>query len=108
MDPVVIHYILDGLTIVASIAGAWFVARLRSKAQNRLDEAGAAKAVSEAAERLISPLTKRVDELDNKLKERDALIEDLREWIERLIKQVKRHHDTPVKFIARRSHLTKE
>jgi len=108
MQSEIAHYIIDTLTILMSLIISYYVPKLRAHSQNKLDDASAESKISEAWERLNRPLVERVEKLEGEIEERDSVIEDLRDWIERLIKQVKRLGGTPVKFIAKQSNLTED
>ena len=80
---------------------------LRAKTQETFDIADAASKAVQAAvtgfEARINQLAEQVERLEKELRERDLLIEDLKEWAEKLVAQVKEAGKEPVSFTRKKT-----
>ncbi len=74
--------------------GSFLLSIRRTKAQNALD-------LSSAWEKFAAPLMERLDCLEEKVKDQEDEIGDLRGWAERLVKQVTELGGVPVPFVRR-------
>ncbi len=92
-----IDRILDVIAILFGAGGmlSFFVNLKRTKAQNTLD-------LSSAWEQFAAPLMKRLTELEGRVIDQEAEIEDLRGYVGRLVKQIIDLGEVPVEFIRRK------
>ncbi len=81
--------------------GSLLLSIRRTKAQNALD-------LSSAWASFAAPLMKRLDCLEETVKDQESEISDLRGWAERLAKQVVELGGIPVPFVRRRQKVDKE
>lgn len=88
--------VLDVVAILFGVGGigSFLLSVNRSKTQNTLD-------LSKAWAEFAAPLMERVSCLEDKVKEQEYEISDLRGWAERLAKQVTVLGGVPVPFIQR-------
>jgi hypothetical protein len=94
--------LLDVFAILFGVGGigSFLLSVKRSRAQNALD-------LSSAWEKFAAPLMERLECLEDKVKEQDDEINDLRGWAERLAKQVIELGGVPLPFV-RRARQTEE
>lgn len=98
--------------ITALLGGGLFgflVSVYRARFQNKVDDAHATnenaqagKTLGEAWASLYSNLERRVNHLETVVAERDALIDDLTTWAEKLVRQLKDANIEPVPFVRRK------
>lgn len=88
--------LLDIFAILFGVGGigSFLLSVKRSRAQNTLD-------LSQAWAEFAAPLMQRLSCLEEKVQEQDVEISDLRDWAERLVKQVIALGGTPVAFLRR-------
>jgi hypothetical protein len=89
--------VLSILAIVfgAGGIGSFLLSVRRSKAQNTLD-------LSQAWAEFAAPLMQRLTCLEDRVKDQEGEIEDLRGWAERLVRQVIDLGGFPVPFVRRK------